>query len=93
MLQSAPEGVELSKVLTLSISSKGSSGPRIHPTFANVPSKNWKTGFLPHDSKNRRSFFPNKGTAGAHITKFFTGAYFPYRWDTNMKKNCTHGKL
>ena len=53
----APKEAELSKVLTLSISSEVPSHPK------NASSEDWKTGFLPHDSKNRRSFdiFPNDG--------------------------------
>ena len=44
------------------VSSEVSFGPGILQTFANVSSENWKTGFLPHVSKNRNSFnfFPNK---------------------------------
>ena len=82
MLQSAPEGVELSKVLTLSISSKGSSGPRIHPTFPNASSKNWKTGFLPHESKNRISFdfFPNYEL----VEHFMTELTVPYSYASHI---------
>ena len=37
-------------------------GPGIQQTSSNVSSKNWKTRFLPHESKDRNSFdfFPNK---------------------------------
>ena len=48
------------------VSSEGSFGPEISQTSPNVPSENWKTGFLPHESKNRNSFdfFPNHVTDG-----------------------------
>ena len=44
------------------VSSEGSFGPGILQTSPNAASENWKTGFLPHESKNRNSFdfFPNK---------------------------------
>ena len=44
------------------VSSEVSFGPGILQTSSNVASENWKTGFLPHVSKNRNSFdfFPNK---------------------------------
>ena len=47
------------------------SAPKWPQLPQNAPSKNWKTGFLPHDSKNRRSFnfFPNKPAAlNWHLT-------------------------
>ena len=43
------------------VSFKGSVSPKNASTSTKLASKNWKTGYLPHESKNRNSFdfFPN----------------------------------